>query len=92
MARLIVEANNNWALEKVRGAIATEINILKRAVEKTKNKLSAYEKKYGKIKNRKSLYGKVDDLEMIEWEGEVETLQKLRQKLSLLKEINLEYK
>ena len=92
MTRLVVEANNIWAIEKVKGAINAEISILARAVKKTKTKLASYEKKYGKLKNRKSLYGKADDMDMIEWEGEVETLRRLQQNLASLKEMNLEYK
>jgi len=92
MTRLVVEANNSWAIEKVKGAINTEISILARAVKKTKIKLASYEKKYGKLKNRKALYGKVDDMDMIEWEGEVETLHRLQEKFASLKEMNVEYK
>ncbi|MBI5748698.1 MAG: hypothetical protein HZA00_06180, partial [Nitrospinae bacterium] len=50
-----------------------------------------FESKYGKL-DRESLYGKIDDLELIEWEGEMETLERLLKKLNSLEEITFEYK
>ena len=92
MTRLIIETDNTWAIEKIHRAISAEISLLKKAVERTKNKLKDFESRYGSIDNRGSLYGKIDDMELIEWEGEVETLQKFQQKLKSLEEMTLEYK
>ena len=50
-----------------------------------------FEAKYGKL-NRSSLYGKVNDMELLEWEGELETLERLNKKLRSLEEITFEYK
>ena len=92
MTRLIVETENSWAMGKIKGAISIEIGLLLKAVEKTESKISDCENRYGNLANRESLYGKIDDMELLEWEGESETLQKLRQKLNSLEEINFEYK
>lgn len=39
-----------------------------------------------------SLYGKIDDMELIEWEGELETLQRIQKRLKSLEEIVFEYR
>jgi len=91
MTRLIIETDNTWTKEKIKGAIFTEISILRKTTDKIKDKLKNFEGKYGKL-DRISLYGKIDDLELIEWEGEIETLERLQNKLKSLEEITFEYK
>lgn len=91
MTRLIIETDNSWTKEKIRSAIHTEISLLRKTTDRIKNKLKDFENKYGKI-DRDSLYGKIDDLELIEWEGELETLERLQKKLKSLEEITFEYK
>jgi hypothetical protein len=91
MAKLIIETDNQWTREKIRSTINTEIGLLKKAVEKTQDRLRDFENRYGKL-HRESLYGKIDDMELLEWEGEIETLQRLQQKLKSLEEITFEYK
>ena len=91
MTRLTVETDNEWTKKKIKNALNIEIEILKKAVQKCKVKLDQFEKKYGKL-NRDSLYGQIDDMELIEWEGEKDTLLKLQEKLSSLEEISFEYK
>lgn len=91
MTRLVVETNNDWTKKKIEGAIHTEIELLKKAVQKTQWKLQDFESRHGKF-DRDSLYGKIDDMELIEWEGELETLKRLQEKLKSLEEITFEYK
>jgi len=38
--------------------------------------LHEFENRYGKF-NRNALYGRIDDMILLEWEGELETLKKL---------------
>ena len=52
--------------------------------DKIQNKIKGFEDKYGKL-DREKLYGKIDDMELIEWEGEIESLQKVQVKLKSLK-------
>ena len=40
-----------------------------------------FEDRYGTL-DRESAYGKIDDMELIAWEGEIETMERLRSKLS----------
>ena len=91
MTRLIIETDDTWAREKIKDAIYIEIDLLRKIVNKIQHKLRDFEGKYGKL-NRESLYGKIDDLELIEWEGEIETLERLQKKLKSLEEITFEYK
>lgn len=91
MTRLVVETNDNWTKKKIEDAIHTETDLLRKAVQRTQSKLQEFENKYGKF-GRDSLYGKVDDMELLEWEGEIETLRRLREKLKSLEEITFEYK
>lgn len=91
MTRLTVETDNDWTKKKIESAIHTEIELLRKAVQKTRGKLQDFENRHGKF-DRDSLYGKVDDMELIEWEGEIETLRRLQEKLKSLEEITFEYK
>ena len=91
MTKLVVETNDNWTKKKIAGAIHTETDLLRKAVQRTQSKLQGFESKYGKF-DRDSLYGKVDDMELVEWEGELETLKRLQINLKSLEEITFEYK
>lgn len=70
--------------------ILTEILLLQRSLAKTQGEIDRVEVKYGKTADRNVLYGHVDDMELIEWEGEVEILNKLQEKLCSLEEIRIE--
>ena len=91
MTRLVVETNDNWTKKKIAGAIHTETDLLRKAVQRTQSKLQEFENKYGKF-DRDSLYGKVNDMELVESEGELETLKRLKANLKSLEEITFEYK
>lgn len=91
MTKLIIETDDNWTREKIKLAIDTEIYLLKKTLDKVQEKVEGFESKYGEL-NRVHLYGKIDDMELIEWEGEIETLQRIQKKLKSLEEIIFEYR
>jgi len=91
MTRLVVETDNDWTKRKIKGAITTEIELLRKSIQKTRDKINDFEAKYGAF-DRNSLYGKVNDMQLLEWEGELETLERLNKKLKSLEEITFEYK
>lgn len=91
MTRLTIETDDEWTREKIKFAIDTEVHVLRKTLEKIRNKLSAFERKYGKL-DRDKLYGKVDDMELVEWEGEIESLKRVERRLKSLEEITFEYK
>ena len=86
MTKLVVETDDAWTKKKIEGAIHTEIELMKKAVQKTQNAVKGFEIRYGRL-DRNSLYGSVDDMVVIEWEGEIETLERLKKKLKSLEEI-----
>ncbi len=91
MTRLIIETDDNWTREKIKFAINTEAQLLRKTADKIQNKIRDFEKKYGEL-DREKLYGKVNDMDLLEWEGEIETLQRVQSRLKSLEEIIFEYK
>lgn len=91
MTKLIIESDDIWTREKIKFAIDVEIHLLKKAADKIKDKLNGFEKSYGPL-DRDKLYGNVDDMILVEWEGEIESLRRVEQKLKSLQEINIEYR
>jgi len=91
MTRLIIETDDNWTKEKIKFVINTEILLLKKTAEKIRHKIEDFKNKYGKL-DREKLYGKVDDMELMEWEGEIESLKRVQNRLKSLEEIIFEYK
>ena len=91
MTRLIIETDDKRRREKIKLAIDTEIYLLKKTIDKIQEKIKTFESKYGEL-NRENLYGKIDDMELIEWEGELETLQRIQKRLKSLEEIVFEYR
>lgn len=91
MTKLTLETDNAWTRRKIRGAIHAEIDLLDKALKKTKVKLQGFEDKYGKFA-RRSMYGRLDDMLLLEWEGELDTFKRLKEKLKSLKDIKIEDK
>lgn len=90
MTKLILQTSNDWTRKKIESAIDSERLLLQRTLRKTEDKVNAFERLHGNL-DRTSLYGKLDDMELLEWEGEVEILQKLREQLTSLQEITIDY-
>ena len=91
MTQLIVGTQNNWTETKLKVMINLEEKILKKAISKSWDKLQNFEDNYGEF-DRETMYGKVDDMELIEWEGEIETIEKLEEKLNSFEEIRFEHR
>ena len=91
MTKLILETDNNWTKRKIKTILNAEKNLIKRAINKSQEKLNEFENKYGKL-DREKLYGQVDDMELIEWEGEIKPVERLEKNLSSIEEITFEYK
>ncbi len=79
MTRVIAENNDAWTLKKIRSWIALEKTLLNKEIGNVQNKIREFENRYGKL-DRDSLYGRVDDMDLVEWEGEIETVNRLREK------------
>ncbi|MEI7673475.1 MAG: hypothetical protein WCK00_15315 [Deltaproteobacteria bacterium] len=90
MTRIIIETDDVWTIGRISNAINAEILLLQRSVARTQGKIARFAGKYGITNDRSILYGHVDDMELIEWEGEIETLNKLQEKLHSLEDIRIE--
>ncbi|RMF60201.1 MAG: hypothetical protein D6743_15305 [Calditrichaeota bacterium] len=91
MTKVIIQTNDSWARKKITSAVNTEVELLRKAIERTQERVHDFEARYGKL-NREALYGKIDDMELVEWEGEMEVLERLQKRLRSLEEITFEYK
>ncbi len=90
MTRVIAQDNDLWALRKIQALVGLETGILKKQIGDVQKKIRGFEDRYGKFDSEK-MYGQVDDMELIEWEGEIETLERLRSKLTRLEDVGFGY-
>ncbi len=90
MIKIIAQPTEIWTLRKIQSLLSLETVFLKRQIRNTQNKIGDFERLH-RTPCRDSLYGHVDDMELLEWEGEIETLRRLERKLTSLKEISFEY-
>jgi hypothetical protein len=89
MTRVIIETDHLAIRQRIHAALHTEHTVLQRQIFRTQQKIQHFEQQYGPL-HREQLYGQVDDLELLEWEGELETLAKLRQNLQSFEEMTFE--
>ena len=89
MTKVIVQSDNVWVRTKIREIVEEEIAFLRHAIERTQNKLQQFEQKYGPLR-RELLYGNVDDMELVEWEGELEIVEHLQQHVHDLEDMTIE--
>lgn len=89
MAKTIITLKDDLSLAVIQHAIDREERLLTLAINQVEEKLAAFEARFG-TRDRQSLFGTVDDMNLIEWEGEEDTLVRLRQRLQRLKEIQVE--
>lgn len=90
MVRIVSENSEIWTMQKIRSLVDMEATVLKKQLSNIQEKLAAFEKQYGK-KSTEELYGQVDDMELLEWEGEIETKERLQKKLTALEQIIFQY-
>jgi len=83
VTKVIAENNDTWTLKKIRTWVDLEIAILQKEIANIQNKIGEFESRYGNL-DGDSLYGRVDDMELLQWEGEIETMNRLREKLARL--------
>lgn len=89
MAKEVISLKNPLAQTVLADAIVREKGVLTLAIAQAEGRIAAFEQKYGTL-DRERLYGRVDDMELIEWEGEQETLSRLRARLQCLEDLQVE--
>ena len=85
MTKVIAQNSDLWTLRKIQALVGLEADLLKKQISGIQDKITGFEDQYGKL-DREAMYGQVDDMELIEWEGELETLERLCNKLNRLEE------
>ena len=55
MTKIILETDSDWTIKKIKSAINTEAELLRKAILRSRIKLDNFEMKYGKL-NRDTLY------------------------------------
>ncbi len=86
MSPKVITLKDSFSQNVLQHAINREMRVLHLSVTQVQAKLASWEGKYH-VDDPKSLFGKVDDMELIEWIGEQETLSRLRSRLQCLEEI-----
>lgn len=89
MSKEVIVLKDSLSLAVLQQAIEREKRLLNLSVAQIEAKLASLEAKFG-TRDRKSLFGKVDDMTLVEWEGEWETLARLRPRLQRLEEFQVE--
>lgn len=89
MSKEIITLKDDLSLVVLQQAIEREKRLLSLAIDQAKARVAAFEARFG-TRDRQSLYGKADDMALIEWEGEEDTLIRLRPRLQRLEELQVE--
>jgi hypothetical protein len=89
MTKVIAQSSEIWTMRKIQSLVGLETKIIKKQLMNIQSKVTDFESRY-KTLDRDSLYGQVDDMELLEWEGEIETIDRLRKKLTFLEQIAFE--
>lgn len=90
MTKVISQHSDLWTLKKIQSLVGMEAILLKKQIEAVQSKIHCFEERYGKF-GKEGMNGQVDDMELVEWEGEMATLERLRKKLARLENVNFEY-
>jgi hypothetical protein len=89
MSKAIITLKDDISVAVVQEAIEREKRLLALAISQAETKVAGFESRFG-TRDRQGLFGKADDMVLIEWEGEQETLARLRLRLERLKELQVE--
>ena len=90
MTRVIIETGDQAIAERIGVMMQNEVYLLRKTAQNVRAKIRDFEEKYGLSKTMGRLYGKVDDMKLIEWEGELETLARLEKKLAAFEDVRVE--
>jgi len=82
MTKFVVMSDHSWIALKIRSLIFSESEFLRKAIRNIRDKICNFEKKYG-TSDPESLFGQADDMDILEWEGEIETVKKVTGKAGM---------
>jgi hypothetical protein len=90
MTKVISAHNDLWTLRKIQSLVGMETILLRKQIESAQSRIHFFEEQHGAFA-REGLHGHIDDMELVEWEGEIATLERLQKKLARLEHVNFEY-
>ncbi|MGR0480349.1 MAG: hypothetical protein ACTFAL_02790 [Candidatus Electronema sp. V4] len=90
MTKVISQYSDIWTLKKIQSLVGMESILLKKQIDAVQSKIYSFEERHGKF-IEEGMHRQVDDMELVEWEGEIATLERLRKKLARLENVNFEY-
>ena len=94
MEQITLRSPHSYPLrDLIEGALANETRLLQAGIRRTEERLHAYEEKY-RLSTAEFLQKHADDelnetLDLIDWIGEARMLERLRQKLAVLQDIQI---
>ena len=78
------------AIRLIRSGLLKEAAFLRLGIEKTTGRIAHFEEKYGgSIQELASSITQIDDIDVLEWEGETEVLRRLDKKLKQIDELKV---
>jgi hypothetical protein len=91
MASLTIQTENvEDAIHLIQSALLKESAFLRLGIEKTRARIANFEKKYGcPLQGLRDSTKEIDDLDLVEWEGEIEVLRRLNKKLKQVDELKI---
>lgn len=89
MPQEVITVTDPLALTVLQQAVEREKRLLRLSIAQTESKIAVFEAQFG-ARGRTDLFGKVDEMILIEWEGEEDTLGRLRPRLQRLEELRIE--
>ncbi len=86
----IQTANSESAARLIRSGLLKEAAFFRLGIEKTTGGISHFEEKYGgSLQEMVSSTTPIDDIDLVEWEGEIEVLHRLEENLKQIDELKV---
>lgn len=94
MSELVLTTSHSYPLrELVQAALETQQRVLQAGIQRTEERLRAFEAQYGLSSAEFLRHYEADEfsesLDFAEWIGEMRLLERMRQKLAVLKDISI---
>lgn len=91
MESLTIQTTDSEAAARlIRSGLLKEAAFLRLGIEKTTGRIANFEGKYGcSLRELGSSTTRIDDIDLVEWEGEIEVLVRLEKKLKQIDELKV---
>ena len=91
MESLTIQTTDSEAAARlIRSGLLKEAAFLRLGIEKTTGRIANFEEKYGcSLQELGSSTMRIDDIDLVEWEGEIEVFVRLEKKLKQIDELKV---